>query len=242
MDAAPPARLYCDRRMGTRREFLALSTAAALTRPGSAAALADEASALSTGKLKPLKNEEIPGFLSKEQLSVHHTAHYGGALSSLKQIETELEGADPAKANANYAPIRELKREQIHALNSVVLHELYFDGLTAQSGAPGESSLDALKKRFGSMGKWLDDFRAAAVAARGWAMLALQPVNGKLYNISTDVHDVGPMVSGVPLVVIDCYEHAYYIDYKNKKADYVASFATYMDWAEIERRFRATVK
>ncbi len=224
--------------MTSRRDFLAIAATLPAWRMTGEAAAPDDGSALVTGKPKALKYEELKGFLSKDQIAPHHTAHYGGALKSLLQIETELETADRTKANANYSAIRELRREEVHALNSVLLHELYFDGLAAAPGDPGEATLDGMKKRFGSLEKWVEDFRAAAVAARGWAILALQPANGKLYNVVTDVHDVGPMVSGIPLVVIDCYEHAFYVDYKNKKADYVAAYPKFVDWAEIERRFK----
>ena len=165
--------------MTTRREFMALSAASALL--GAApVGRADEGSALVTGKPKALRYEEIKGFLSKDQIAPHHQAHYGGALKSLLGIETELETADRAKANANYSAVRELKREEIHAMNSVLLHELYFDGLSAIGGDPGEAAQDSLKKRFGSIDKWLEDFKASAVAARGWAILSFLPANGKL--------------------------------------------------------------
>jgi Fe-Mn family superoxide dismutase len=227
--------------MTTRREFMALSAAVPWLAPDLARAAQEgtAASALVSGKLKPMKYEELKGFLSKDQLSPHHQAHYGGALKSLLQIETELEGADPAKANANYAPIRELKREEVHAMNSVILHELYFDGMAASGGDPGEAALGALQKRFGSVDRWVDDFKAAALSARGWAMLTQHPVNGKLYNVVSDAHDSGVPVLGIPLVVIDCYEHAFYVDYKNKKGDYVGAYPKHIDWAEVDRRVKA---
>jgi Fe-Mn family superoxide dismutase len=228
--------------MTSRRKFMALSAAVPFLAPElSGAAQEGGGSALVTGKIKALKYEELKGFLSKDQLTPHHQAHYGGALKSLLQIEGELEGADRAKANANYAPIRELKREEVHAMNSVVLHELYFDGMSAAGGNPGDAAQDALKKRFGSIDKWVEDFKAAAVSARGWAILALHPVSGKLYNFVSDVHDVGIPVLGVPLVVIDCYEHAFYVDYKNKKGDYISAYPKFVDWAEVDRRIK-TVK
>jgi Fe-Mn family superoxide dismutase len=225
--------------MASRREFLALSAAVPFLRPGLTAAAGEDGSALVTGKLKSLKYEELKGFLSKEQVTPHHQAHYGGALKSLLQIETELETADRSKANANYSPIRELKREEVHAMNSVILHELYFDGMSMAGGDPGEAAQDVLKKRFGSIDKWVEDFKAAALSARGWAILALHPVSGKLYNFVSDVHDVGIPVAGIPLVVIDCYEHAFYVDYKNKKGDYVGAYPKHIDWAEVDRRVKA---
>jgi superoxide dismutase, Fe-Mn family len=227
--------------MNTRRDFLAFSAAVPFLAPGAAGAVQDNpgGSALASGKAKPMKYEALPGFLSKDQLTPHHQAHYGGALKSLLQIEKDLESADRSTANANYSPIRELKREEVHAMNSVILHELYFDGMAAVGGDPGEAAQDVLKKRFGTVDKWVEDFKAAALSARGWAILAFQPASGKLYNVVSDVHDVGIPVLGVPVAVIDCYEHAFYVDYKNKKADYVAGYPKHIDWAEIDRRIKA---
>ena len=224
--------------MTTRREFLAISAAAALVRPGFSFDQGESGSALATGALKPLKYEELKGFLSKDQLAAHHGAHYGGAVKSVVQIETELETADRSKANANYSVFRELKREQVSAMNSVILHELYFDGLSPATTEPTEPARDVLKKRFGSLDRWLEDFKAAATAARGWAVLAFQPANGRLYNVVSDAHDAGPMVLGIPIVVIDCYEHAFYMDYRNKKGDYIAAYPKFIDWGEVERRIK----
>ena len=228
--------------MNTRREFLVAAAAAGLVLPGFRMGRQESGSALATGKLKPLKADEVKGFLSKDQLAIHHTAHYGGAVKSLAQIETELETADRSKASANYSAVRELKREQVHAMNSVAMHELYFDGIASAPADPTEAAQDQLKKRFGSLDKWVEDFKAAGVSARGWALLVYQPLNGKLYNIVTDMHDIGPMVYGIPLVLLDCYEHAFYVDYRNKKGDYVAAYPKFIDWSETARRMMAAMK
>ena len=100
----------------------------------------------------------------------------------------------------------------------------------------------AIEKRFGSVEKWAADFIASAKAAAGWAMLVIHPVNGRLYNVVSDEHAQGPLWFSIPLVVIDTYEHAFYIDYQNKKADYVEKFLSFMDWAEADRRYRSVVK
>jgi Fe-Mn family superoxide dismutase len=229
--------------MTSRREFVALSAALPLLRTSPARAQeAAGGSALATGAPKALPYEALPGFLSRDQLAPHHQAHYGGALKSFLQIGLELEKADLSKANSNYAAVRELKKEEVHAMNSVLLHELYFDGMSAAGGDPGEAAQDVLKKRFGTVEKWVDDFKAAAVSARGWAILALHPANRRLYNVVSDVHDVGIPVQGIPLVAIDCYEHAFYVDYKNRKGDYVSAYPKHIAWREVERRIREALK
>jgi Fe-Mn family superoxide dismutase len=90
--------------------------------------------------------------------------------------------------------------------------------------------------------KWAADFVASAKAAAGWAMLIVHPVNGRLYNVVSDEHAQGPLWLSVPLVVIDVYEHAFYVDYLNKKAVYVEKFLKFIDWAEADRRSKLVVK
>ena len=131
-----------------------------------------------------------------------------------------------------------MKQVQSSRGNSVVLHELYFDGLALKATDPAEEVRKAVEKRFGSLEKWSADFVASAKAAAGWAMLVIHPVNGRLYNVLSDEHAQGPLWLAMPLVVIDTYEHAFYIDYQNKKADYVEKFMKFIDWAEAGRRYR----
>ena len=183
-------------------------------------------SGLVTGKPKPLKYTELEGFLSAEQVRWHHDSHYGGALAKFTALDAEVTG--------NH-------RARIAKANSVVLHELYFDSMTPkQGGTPNKAVRAALEPRFGSVERWREDFRAAALASRGWATLAWHPVNARLYNMATDAHDDGPLWFGVPLVVLDMYEHSYYIDFQNRKADYVDGFLDRIDWDEVERRVRTS--
>jgi Fe-Mn family superoxide dismutase len=70
-------------------------------------------------------------------------------------------------------------------------------------------------------------------------MLAIHPVNGRLYHVVSDSHDVGPLWLARPLLLIDMYEHAYYVDHRNDRATYVRSWFDHLDWAEVDRRWRA---
>jgi Fe-Mn family superoxide dismutase len=119
---------------------------------------------------------------------------------------------------------------------------MYFDGLALEAGDPVEDVRKAIEKRFGSLDKWAADFIASAKAAAGWAMLVHHPINGRLYNVVSDEHAQGPLWLATPLVVIDVYEHAFYVDYQNRKADYVERFMKHIDWAEAQRRYRASLK
>ena len=197
------------------------------------------ASGLVTGTAKPLKHKTIPGFLSAEQIAPHHTAHYGGALKGYVAADGRLEEATKSGTAVDAAAFGALKRTINSRGNSVVLHELYFDGLAPKTDDPIADVRKAIEQRFGSMEKWSADFIASAKEAAGWAMLVRHPVNGKLYNVVSDEHAMGLLWMAVPLVVIDVYEHAFYIDYHNRKADYVEKFMAHIDWNEANARYRS---
>ena len=229
-----------------RRKYLFLSTGATL---GSFFALgksitqAQESpqpsqSGLVTGRSKRLRYDEVPGFLSSGQIAPHYTAHYGGALRAFTTIQDDFDnsfkGGSPIKGSA----FNRMKYLQSSRGNSVLLHELYFDGIALKSMDPPENLGNAIRTRFGSVERWAIDFVDSAKTATGWAMLIVHPVNGKLYNVVSDEHAQGPMWLSAPLVVIDVYEHAFYIDYQNRKSEYVEKFLSYIDWVEADRRYR----
>ena len=196
-------------------------------------------SGLVTGKPKPLKHKAIPGFLSAEQIAPHHTAHYGGALRGYSAADAKLEASVKSDDALDGAAFATLKRAVNSKGNSVVLHEMYFDGMAPKAPDPAADVRSAIEKRFGSLDKWSADFTASAKGAAGWAMLVKHPVNGRLYNVVSDEHATGVLWMATPLVVIDTYEHAFYIDYHNRKAAYVEKFLDHIDWNEANLRFRS---
>lgn len=195
-------------------------------------------SGLVTGKMKPLKYEEIPGLLTKEQVTPHYQAHYGGALKRFTTIEQQLDGLYQGKDPLGGDALVFIHKDKVNKMNSVFLHELYFDGLAPKPGDPAEDIRTALTKRFGSLDRWIEDFKVCCMAANGWGMLVRDVVNGRLYNVSSDLHEVCVIWLGQPLVVCDVYEHAFYVDYTNRKQEYVAKFVQFLDWDEINQRFR----
>lgn len=232
-----------------RRQFVFLSSGAVIGNmvvSGSASAQEDHVdgfdfsnSGLVTGEPKPLKHKSIPGFLSAEQIAPHHTAHYGGALKGYSAADAKIEASVKAGEVLDGNTYGALKRAVNSKGNSVVLHEMYFDGIAPKTLDPAADVRAAIEKRFGSIEKWADDFIASAKSAAGWTLLVKQPVNGKLYNVVSDEHAMGVVWMAIPLVVIDTYEHAFYIDYQNRKADYVEKFIDYIDWNEVNSRFRS---
>ena len=110
--------------------------------------------------------------------------------------------------------------------------------MVPQTEELGEDLRMAVEARFGTVDNWKSDFVESAKSAAGWAMLVKHPVNGKLYNVVSDEHAEGVLWMAAPLVVIDTYEHAFYVDYKNRKAEYVEKFLDHIDWSAAGARWR----
>ncbi|NPB06453.1 MAG: superoxide dismutase [Aquificae bacterium] len=199
-------------------------------------------------KLQPkdhLKPQNLKG-ISNEQIEPHFEAHYKGYVTKFNEIQEKL--ADPNfaprdKANQNYSEYRELKVEETFNYMGVVLHELYFGSLI--SGGKGEPSPELKKKieeDFGSFDACLQELKAAAMAFRGWAILGLDPFSGSLVVNGLDAHNLYNLTGLIPLIVIDTYEHAYYVDYKNKRPPYLEAFFNNLNWEVVNERFAKAMK
>lgn len=187
-------------------------------------------------QVKPLKYKSLPG-LSEKQLSEHHSVLYAGYVKKINEINQKMESAPPADANATFSLIRELKLEETFALNAIKLHEGYFDNMGGDGQAKG-SVKDVLSKDFGSFEKWEEQFRALGIAARGWVVLAYDLEDGKLHNYLCDVHNQGGVWGAIPILILDVYEHAYFLDYGTGRKAYIETFMKTIDWKEVDSRYQ----
>jgi Fe-Mn family superoxide dismutase len=180
----------------------------------------------------PLPHDELPGFLSKQQLASHH-AEYTQLAERLHATEQALHVGvdDPGR----YA---ELRRAQVDAANGVLLHELYFTGLSAKTVEPTHYIDGHMREHMGSRQQWQDDFRACALAAEAWAVLVYDPYDDRWHNAVMDANRDGVWVGANPLVVCDVSAHAFSADYPRRE-DYVAKFLEHIDWDEVGRRYQA---
>lgn len=182
-------------------------------------------------ELKPVK--ELPG-ISQRQIAEHHDVLYKGYVNKLNEIETKLPTAAPGEANATYSLIRELKREEVFATDAIRLHEGYFESLGGD-GTPSGAILQMINQDFGSYQAWETEFKALGVAARGWVVLAYDFVDGRLHNYLSDIHSDG-VWAALPLLILDVYEHAYFIDYGTGRRGYIEAFMKNVSWAVVNSR------
>src|ERR1700737_3069137 len=171
--------------------------------------------------MKPLSCDpaRIKG-MSEQLIVSHYENNYGGAVKRLNVIEEKLGGLD--YSNAPGFVINGLKREQLIAMNSMILHELFFDGL-GDARAPGEPLRAAVARALGSYKRWRSEFVAmgkALCGGSGWVLLSWSPPDRKLVNQWASDH-CHTLAGGVPILALDMYEHSYHIDFGAKVADYV---------------------
>ena len=186
--------------------------------------------------VKPLKYKTLNG-LSEKQLAEHHDVLYAGYVKKINEIRAAVLKADKATANGTYAELRELKVEETFAYNAVKLHEGYFDNLGASSKADG-AVLKMIERDFSSYEKWEEEFKACGLAARGWVVLAYDLDEKRLYNFVCDVHNQGGIWGAIPILILDVYEHAYFVDYATARKKYIESFMANIDWKHVNSLIR----
>jgi len=174
--------------------------------------------------------------MSEKLIVSHYENNYGGAVKRLNLIEEQLAGLDFATAPGFL--LNGLKREQLIASNSMILHELFFDGL-GDTSEPGPSLRAALERDFGSFARWHAEFLAMGKAqggGSGWVLLTYSSRDHKLSNQWAMDHTT-TLAGGVPILALDMYEHSYHMDYGAKAATYVESYMAAIRWQNAEQLY-----
>jgi superoxide dismutase, Fe-Mn family len=176
--------------------------------------------------------------LSERLIVSHWENNYGGAVKRLNAITAQLAGLD--FATAPVFVVNGLKREELIATNSMILHELYFDGL-GDGGTPDTALREALTRDFGSLDRWRTEFVAMGKAmggGSGWVLLTYSHRDRRLVNQWAADH-THSMAGGTPILALDMYEHSYHIDYGAAAAKYVDAFMDNINWANVVRLHEA---
>ena len=192
--------------------------------------------------LKPFSAQPLPFDpktivgLSEKLLLSHHANNYTGAVKRLGAIQAEFAGLDPAAASGFI--VNGLKREELLAWNSMILHELYFAGLGA-GNRPGKPLAAAIERDFGSDARWRAEFTAMGKAlggGSGWVLLTYSHRDNRLTNQWANDHTM-TLAGATPILALDMYEHAYAIDYGAKAAAYVDAFMGAVNWTAADRMY-----
>jgi Fe-Mn family superoxide dismutase len=192
-------------------------------------------------EVRPLifKPQYLNGLTEKLVVS-HYENNYGGALRRLNAIEARITTLD--WATAPVFEINGLKREELIAAGSVILHEIYFDALGGAGGdpTPGLGLAEAIERDFGSVGAWKAEFTAMAKAqagGSGWTTLVWSDRLDRLINQWSADH-AHALAGGAPILALDTYEHAYHLDFGARAAAYVDAVMGNLHWERIAARYR----
>jgi Fe-Mn family superoxide dismutase len=178
-------------------------------------------------ELKPALYE-LDG-ISRETVEAHYKL-YQGYVSKRNEILGKLDGVDLASANQTYSELRSLKLDLTFAIGGIKNHEIYFEHLGGPGGDPAGIFGDLVKRDFGSVADWRADLKATGMAGRGWAWTAYDWDEGRLFNYIGDAQNSFPVWNATPLVALDVYEHAYFLDFTTDRSSYIDAFLNNLDY------------
>jgi Fe-Mn family superoxide dismutase len=181
-----------------------------------------------------------PG-IEESVLRVHHDKHHAGYVNGLNATLGKL---DAARASGDYSQIRALSRDLAFHGAGHVLHSLYWRSMTpGGSGEPKGLLRRTIDRDFGSFASFKAQFLAASkdVEASGWGILAWEPTGTRLVVLQAEKHQNLTMWDVTPLMACDVWEHAYYVQYQNRRSDYVDAFFALIDWPGADRRLAGVV-
>jgi Fe-Mn family superoxide dismutase len=193
--------------------------------------LAFEFEEIAARELKP-ELYELDG-ISRASVEAHYKL-YEGYVNKRNEILRKLDGIDLASANQVYSEIRALKVEFSFAIGGIKNHEIYFEHLGGGGGDPTGLIADLITRDFGGVAEWRTDLKATGMAARGWAWTAYDWDEARLFNYVGDAQNTFPIWNATPLIALDVYEHAYFLDYQTDRASYIDAFFDNLDWRTID--------
>jgi Fe-Mn family superoxide dismutase len=179
--------------------------------------------------------------ISPRLIESHYEHNYGSAVNRLNALAKELEALDAATPAHVVA---RLKREEAAALNSRLLHELYFASLGGDGRVVPDTMARAIERDFGSVDRWRREFIAVAnslAGGSGWVLLSYVPRDARLINHPA-YDDCQTIAGAVSILAIDMYEHAYHLEFGANAAAYIASFMRNIEWSAVEARYHDAVE
>lgn len=185
----------------------------------------------------PYKYEDLEPVISAEIMRLHHDIHHAGYVKGANAALEKLEKARRGEIEIN---TREVLRDLSFHLNGHLLHSIFWPNMKApeESNKPGGRIADAIEKGFGSFDAFKKEFSAAAksVEGSGWATLS-KDERGNLFVLGIEKHNLMHVAGLKPLLVLDVWEHAYYLQYKNKRGDYVEQWWKVVNWEDVDSRY-----
>lgn len=191
----------------------------------------------------PYAYDALEPHVDKETMNIHHTKHHNTYVTNLNNAVsgTEFESKSIEELVANLDAVPENIRTAVRNNGGGhANHSLFWTVLSPNGGgAPTGELADAINAKFGSYDSFKDEFAKAATGrfGSGWAWLVVN--NGELEVTSTPNQDSPLMEGKTPVLGLDVWEHAYYLNYQNRRPDYISAFWNVVNWDEVAKRFAA---
>lgn len=185
----------------------------------------------------PYPYHALEPVISAEALRIHHDHHHRSYVEGLNRAELELAAA---RRTGNFSLVKHWERELAFHGSGHILHSIFWTVMApvGRGGQPGPETRNQIARYFGSISVVLEQFSAAArdVEGSGWAILCWQPAWQRLEILTAEKHQDLTQWGGIPILVVDVWEHAYYLDYQNRRPDYVEAWWQLVNWSEVEKR------
>jgi superoxide dismutase, Fe-Mn family len=185
----------------------------------------------------PYEYNALEPHYDEQTVKIHHDIHHKGYVDGLNNAEAKLK---EAREKGDFALIKHWERELAFHGSGHVLHTLFWESLSPQGGGEPKGTLASqIQSDFGSYDAFKKQFSAAAVAveASGWTTLCYQPDFNKLLILQVEKHQDLTVWGAIPLMIVDVWEHAYYLKYQNKRAAFVEAFWNMVNWDNASKIF-----
>jgi len=188
----------------------------------------------------PYDYNQLAPYVSEEQLKIHHQRHHQAYVNGANAI---LQRLDKARKEGADLDVKSTLKELSFNIGGHLLHSLFWENLAPTGrggGKPGGSLADTLEKEFGSFERFRKEFTqaAASVEGSGWAALTFCRQTNRPIIMQVEKHNTNVYPMFRILMVLDVFEHAYYLDYRNDRAKFIEAFWNIVNWDEIDKRLR----
>lgn len=180
---------------------------------------------------------QLPGMTDRQVET--HLGLYAGYVKKLNEIEEKLKTVNPTESNYSYGAYSELKRRETVAFNGSYLHQSYFENMTVKQPVVGSAFRLAVEAAWGTWDNFVADIKGSAASTPGWVVLTKNQVDDRLHTYIMYEHHVGFPIRNNIVMALDCWEHAFAIDYGTDKPKYIENFLKVVDWEVIAQRYAA---
>lgn len=237
MQDMPSRRAFMERSLVASGLAFAATNAIAQGRTRYADKLTDDTGKYAVAPL-PYGNDALEPAIDARTVELHYNNHHKPAAVAANRAEEELA---KARESGQFGLVKHYEKELAYQLSSHVLHTIYWTNLGGKGGEPGGELAKAVNAEFGSYARFKAQLAAAsgAIEASGWGLLGYHPSTKKLMVLQCENHQKQTVWGIVPLLLVDVFEHAYYLKYQNRRAEYVNNLFGIINWDNVAARFDA---